>query len=308
MKSAIIMAAGKGTRMYSDLPKVLHKVCQKPMVECLLDSLVKTGAENVVTIVGYGKEQVQDEMKNKTKFAIQDPQLGTAHAVMQAKQLENIEGETLVINGDCPCIQPETFKMLYEACVDAKMVVLTAILEDPKAYGRVVRNKEGFIEKIVEFKDCNEEEKLIKEINTGIYCFDNKSLFKHLNDVNNNNAQKEYYITDLVKIFNNNNLKVKALVAKDNDEVQGVNNKVELASANKYMQHIINNKLMLQGVNIIDPNVTYISDDVTFGKDCIVYPNVYLEGKCVIGNNVTLFPGTFLRNAVIKDNETINKQ
>ena len=191
MKSAILMAAGKGTRMHSDLPKVMHQVCGKPMLSHIIDNCRKASVERIVTIVGYGHEIVEAAMQNECEFALQMPQLGTGHAVMQATQLENEKGLTLVINGDCPCIQSETLEQLLKECEDADMVVLSAVVEDARSYGRIVRKENGNIDRIVEFKDCSEEEKAIREINTGIYCFNNEKLFKHLKDIENKNAQKE---------------------------------------------------------------------------------------------------------------------
>lgn len=299
MKSAILMAAGKGTRMQSDLPKVMHKVCQKTMVEHLIDTVKQAGAEKVVTVVGYGHEVIEKAMEGKTEFALQEPQLGTGHAVMQAKQCEHVQGETLVVNGDCPCLTADTFEELYQEVKDAKMVVLTAILDDPSAYGRIIRDENGFIQRIVEFKDCTEDEKKINEINTGIYAFDNETLFSNLKDIQNNNAQSEYYITDLVEILNKKGLKVKAVVAKDNEEVAGVNDKYELARANQEMQKRINKEWMKKGVTMINPDATYIGADVKLEAEVILYPNVYLEGNTTVQRGTTILPQSFLDNAII---------
>lgn len=299
MKSAILMAAGKGTRMQSDLPKVMHKVCQKTMVEHLIDTVKLAGAEKVVTVVGYGHEVIEKAMEGKTEFALQEPQLGTGHAVMQAKQCEDVQGETLVVNGDCPCLTADTFKELYKEVKDAKMVVLTAILEDPSAYGRIIRDENGFIQRIIEFKDCTEEEKKINEINTGIYAFDNETLFSNLKDIQNNNAQSEYYITDLVEILNKKGLKVKAVITKDNEEVAGVNDKIELARANQEMQKRINREWMKKGVTMINPDATYIGADVKLDAEVVLYPNVYLEGTTIVQRGTTILPQSFLVNAII---------
>lgn len=306
MKSAILMAAGKGTRMQSDLPKVMHKICQKTMVEHLIDTVKKAGAEKVVTVVGYGHEVIEKAIEGKTEFALQEPQLGTGHAVMQAKQCQDIQGETLVVNGDCPCLTSETFEELYAEVKDAKMVILTAILDDPSAYGRIIRDENGYIQRIVEFKDCTEEEKKVHEINTGIYAFDNETLFSNLKEIQNNNAQNEYYITDLVEILNKKGIKVKAVIAKDNDEVAGVNDKIELAYANKTMQNRINKEWMKKGVTMINPDATYIGADVTLDTEVVLYPNVYLEGNTSIQRGTTILPQCFLVNAKIGQNCVID--
>lgn len=236
MKNAIIMAAGKGTRMKSDLPKVLHTVLGRTMIERDLDNLQAAGAERIVAIVGYRHELVEEVLAGRCETAVQEPQLGTGHAVMQARQLEKEKGLTLVANGDCPCVRPSTYAALYEACRDADMVVLTAEPEDAASYGRVIRNSEGTVEKIVEFKDCSEEEKAVREVNTGIYCFNNEALFAGLKLLKNDNAQQEYYITDLVEILKRQGKTVKAVKTDDASEVQGINDAQELARAEEYLR------------------------------------------------------------------------
>ncbi len=306
MKSAIIMAAGKGTRMNSTKPKVLHEICSKPMIEHILDGLVKIGVEEVVTVVGYGHQMIKDVVGDKSKYALQEPQLGTGHAVAQAQQLNNVGGLTLVANGDCPRIQPSTYEKMYAACENVEMVVLSAVLEDPKSYGRIVRDEAGYIAKIVEFKDCSEEEKQIKEINTGIYCFKNELLFKHLADLGNNNAQNEYYITDLVAIFNQNGYKVKAEVIQDVKEAEGVNDRVELAQANEWMRNKINHQWMIEGVTLIDPNSVYIGPDVILGKDVTIYPNCTLTKNTIVEEGTVLLPNCWLENAKLGKNCVID--
>lgn len=230
------MAGGKGTRMKSDLPKVLHTILGKTMIERDYESIREAGAERIVIIVGYRHDLVEKEMEGKCEFAVQEPQLGTGHAVMQARQLENEEGLTLVANGDCPCVRPSTYAALYETCKDADMVILTAELPEERPYGRVIRNADGTVEKIVEYKDATDAEKEVREVNMGIYCFNNKSLWEGLALLNNDNAQHEYYITDLVEIMNRLGHTVKALTANDWQEVQGCNDKAELAGAEEYLR------------------------------------------------------------------------
>lgn len=305
MKYAIVMAAGKGTRMHSEVPKVLHQVCNQSMAELIIRNLKKANAERIVTVVGYGHEQVEKALEGKCEFALQEPQLGTGHAVMQAKQLEDLDGITLVVNGDCPCVQTETYEKLYQAAEHSDMVVLTTTLEDPKSYGRVVIEN-GKVKKIVEYKDCNEEEKKIRTINTGIYAFQNKKLFAGLKKLTNNNAQKEYYITDLVEIFLAQNDVVTVVEAEDANEVQGVNDAYELSLANAYIRNKINIALMKQGVTMIDPNTTYVGVDVEFGHDVVLYPNVYLYGNTKIGNHTTITPQSYLVNAEVGDYCTIS--
>lgn len=235
MKRAIVLAAGKGTRMKSDLPKVLHEVNGKTMVKTILGSLKEAGVEEILTVVGYRHDLVEEEVKGLSLTAVQEPQLGTGHAVMMAKDFEDKEGITIVANGDCPCIRSTTYASLFEACIGADMVVLTAKPEDALSYGRVIRDEEGNVEKIVEYKDASEEERLVNEVNTGIYAFNNKSLFEGLKELNNDNAQNEYYITDLVEILKNHNKVVKAILVEDDQEVQGVNTIEELKNAEEYL-------------------------------------------------------------------------
>lgn len=306
MKNAIVMAAGKGTRMNSDVPKVLHEVCGVPMAEMIVRQLKKAGAERIVTITGYGHELVEKALTGQCEFALQEPQLGTGHAVMQARQLEGEKGITVVANGDCPCLKPETFAKLYEIGETADMAVLTVIVEDAKSYGRVVRDAEGNVEKIVEFKDCNEEEKKIREVNTGIYVFNNEALFEGLKDLKDNNAQHEYYITDLIEILKGKGKVVKAVATEDEEEVQGVNDNYELAKANKTIQKRINDAWMKAGVTIIDPENAYIGPAVTFGRDVVVYPNTYLYGETVIADKCVIKPNTMLVNVVMEEGSSVD--
>lgn len=237
MRNAVIMAGGKGTRMKSDLPKVLHTILGKTMIERDYESVKEAGAERIVIIVGYRHELVEEQMKGLCEFAVQEPQLGTGHAVMQATMLKDEKGLTLVANGDCPCVRPSTYNALYDACEDADMVILTAVLPEERPYGRVIRNADGTVAKIVEYKDARDEEKEVREVNMGIYCFNNESLWEGLALLKNDNAQHEYYITDLVEIMNRLGHTVKALTASDWQEVQGCNDKAELAGAEEYLKN-----------------------------------------------------------------------
>ena len=300
MKFAVIMAAGKGTRMKSELPKVLHKILDEPMAGVILNNVKKAGAERTVAIVGYGHELVEKALEGQCEFAVQEPQLGTGHAGMQARQLEGEKGLTLVVNGDCPCVRSETYSALYKAVEDADMAVLTAEPDDAASYGRVIRNAEGNVEKIVEFKDASEEERKVREVNTGIYAFNNEALFEGLKLLKNDNAQKEYYITDLVEILKGLGRTVKAVKAGDWLEVQGVNDNVELARATAYLRKRINTAWMKEGVTIVDPENTFIGPEVTFGHDVTVWPNTYLFGKTCVESGAEIRPGTWVRDETVK--------
>lgn len=306
MKSAIVLAAGKGTRMKSALNKVMHPVLNKPMIGHIVDTLQECGVERIVVVVGHGADSVKEYLQDRVEYVVQEPQLGTGHAVMQATMLEGLSGDTIVLNGDGPCIQKETILKAFESNANHACTVLTSVLESGAQYGRIVRNEDGMVEKIVEAKDCSDEELKIKEINTGIFCFNNQALFEGLKEITNDNAQNEYYLTDLVEIFNKKGQKVNAMIVEDPDETMGVNDRVDLAKANAYMKHHVNELHMRNGVTIIDPENTYIDKDVVIGEDTTIYPNVHIQGKSVIGKNVTILPNSFLRNATIHDDVVID--
>ena len=276
-KNAIILAAGKGTRMKSKLYKVLHEVCGKSMVEHVLSQLEAAKIDNIVTVVGYGAESVENTIGPRSKFALQKQQLGTGHAVMQTEDLlGDIDGETLVVSGDTPLFTADTFNKLFEYHKQRKaaVTILTSVAPDPTGYGRIVRNDVGIVERIVEQKDASQKEREIHEINTGVYCFDNKKLFTALKKINNDNAQGEYYLTDVIAILKQQGEVVTAYKMADFDESMGVNNRVALAQANKIMRKRINDELMMNGVTMVDPETTYIDAGVKIGRDTVVEGNV----------------------------------
>jgi len=305
---AIILAAGQGTRMKSKLYKVLHPVCGKPMVEHVIDQVLQLDLEKLVTIVGFGAEDIKAQIGEKSEFALQKEQLGTAHAVMQAtSHLGDKEGVTLVVCGDTPLITAETMKALLEhhLQVGAKATVLTAFAENPAGYGRIVRNGAGHVEKIVEHKDATEEERKIKEINTGTYCFDNKALFQALTEVSNDNAQGEYYLPDVIEILKKQGEIVSAYQTDSFEETLGVNDRVALAEAERIMRERINRKHMMNGVTIIDPSHTYISVDAEIGCDTIIYPGTVVEGKTVIGSDCIIGPNSEIKNCIVGNHTVV---
>lgn len=301
---AVILAAGQGTRMKSKLYKVLHPVCGKPMVEHVVDQLLKLDINKMVTIIGHGADMVKSKLDGKTLFALQEEQLGTAHAVMQAgKDLSKENGTTLVVCGDTPLIKAETIEALlkHHEEQNAKATILTAYTEKPTGYGRIIRNEAGYVEKIVEHKDASEEERKVKEINTGVFCFDNQTLFEALKQVKNDNAQKEYYLPDVIEILKSHGEKVSAYQTDDMDETLGVNDRIALSSAERIMKRRINEAHMRNGVTIIDPDNTYIEADVVIGADTIIQPGTVLSGNTVIGEDCIIGP-----NSEIKDCEVGN--
>ena len=306
---AVILAAGQGTRMKSKLYKVLHSVCGKPMVEHVVDNIYSLDVNRIVTIVGHGAEKVKEQLGEKSEYVLQSEQLGTAHAVMQAEPiLGSLEGTTLVICGDTPLIRPETMKALLEHHNEqhAKATILTAIADDPTGYGRILRNEEGQVAQIVEHKDATEDQRRVTEINTGTYCFDNKALFEALKHVNNDNAQGEYYLPDVIEILKQKGETVAAFVCDDFDETLGVNDRIALSQAEEIMRKRIYEKHMANGVTIINPMTTHISVDAEIGRDTIIQPGVVIEGKTIIGEDCVIGPNSHIIQSVIGDRTFIN--
>ncbi|EAD5765629.1 bifunctional UDP-N-acetylglucosamine diphosphorylase/glucosamine-1-phosphate N-acetyltransferase GlmU [Listeria innocua] len=299
---AVVLAAGQGTRMKSKLYKVLHPVCGKPMVEHVVDQISTLDVDKVVTIVGHGAEKVQEHLAGKSEFVKQDEQLGTAHAVLQAKsELAGKDGVTLVVCGDTPLIEASTMEALlkYHHEKRAKATILTTVIEDPTGYGRIIRDDLGIVEKIVEHKDATEKEQRISEINTGTYCFDNKALFEALENVSNDNVQGEYYLPDVIKILKDADEVVAAYKMESFEESLGVNDRIALAEASKLMQRRINENHMRNGVTLVNPENTYIDIDVKIGQDTVVEPGVMLRGKTVIGDDCVVTSGSEIVSSVI---------
>ena len=305
--TAIILAAGQGTRMKSKLPKVLHRVLGKPMVQWVIDCLTAAGVTDKITVLGHGAEQVATVVAEQTSIVYQTEQLGTGHAVMQGVKALGTENDcVIVICGDTPLLQADTIKsLLAKHNAEKNMVtVLTAQASDPTGYGRIVRNG-AQIEAIVEQKDATEEEKTITEINTGTYCFNQQFLLQYLPTLTTNNAQKEYYLTDLIKIANQNQFPVGGYQLDDFSESLGVNNRVQLAQAEQVLRQRKCNEVMLAGVTLIDPASTYIGADVVIGNDTIIYPNVVLEGATVIGSDNVIGMNCRFVDSIIGDNNDI---
>lgn len=295
---AIVMAAGKGTRMKSKNSKLVQKIYGKEIVKRAVENAQKAGVRDIVAVVGYKKEEVMKVLGDDIKYAFQDEMLGTGHAVMQAKEyLKGKKGKVLVLNGDVPLIRPETLNKLIEKSIENKeyATLLTAIYDDPTGYGRIVRDEGGNIEGIVEEKDTTPEQKKIKEINAGIYCFDIEALLKALEKVTPNNKQGEYYITDVIQIMNDSGLKTGAVLVEDNTEILGINDRIQLGILTKVLQMRINTELMKNGVTIEDTNTTYIYDDVEIGMDTVIHPNTTIKSGVTIGEDCEIGPNSYIR-------------
>ncbi|MDM5304066.1 bifunctional UDP-N-acetylglucosamine diphosphorylase/glucosamine-1-phosphate N-acetyltransferase GlmU [Peribacillus frigoritolerans] len=301
---AIILAAGQGTRMKSKLYKVLHPVCGKPMVQHVIDQVNQLQIEDIVTVIGHGAEKVQEQLGDSCKYALQEQQLGTAHAVMQAESVLSAKsGTTLVICGDTPLIKAETMKELIALHEQsrAKATILTAYADNPAGYGRVLRGEGGLVEKIVEHKDASEEERYVKEINTGTYCFDNQALFSALQKVSNENVQGEYYLPDVIEILKEEGEVVTAFQSSEFEETLGVNDRVALSQAEQILRKRINEKHMRNGVTIIDPLTTFIEADVQIGQDTVINPGSFIKGKSIIGQDCLIGPNTEISDCEIGD-------
>ncbi len=307
-KCAVILAAGKGTRMKSELPKVVHKVCGKEMVNHVIDNIKKANIEDINVIIGNEAEKVKKVSENReVTYSVQDKQLGTGHAVMCAKEfLKNKEGYVAIFTGDAPLIQKSSIEKLMKFAEDGEFdgVVLTALLENPFGYGRIIRDEIGEVNKIVEHKDCSKEELKVNEINSGMYCFKIKRLLESLDKISNDNSQGEYYLPDVIKIIKSEKGSIGA-ISIPFDEIIGVNSRVQLAQAEKIMRERINDMHMDNGVTMIDPQSTYIDSEVIIEGDVVVYPGNVLQGETIIKAGTILYPNSRIENSVIGKDVTI---
>ncbi|MFD0962132.1 bifunctional UDP-N-acetylglucosamine diphosphorylase/glucosamine-1-phosphate N-acetyltransferase GlmU [Paenibacillus chungangensis] len=303
-RMAIILAAGKGKRMKSKLYKVLHPVCGKPMVGHVMDTIRAVACDRSVVVVGHGAEKVQAYLGDEVHYALQAEQLGTGHATRQAEAaLDGEEGTAIVICGDTPLVKASTIEgmlKLHESS-GAAATVLTAQFDDPAGYGRVIRGEDGTVKRIVEQKDCSAEELKVQEINTGTYCFDNRKLFAALGQVTNDNAQGEYYLTDVIGLMREAGDIVQAYCTDDHAEAIGVNDRVALAEAERLMRERINRSHLLGGVTLVDPASTYIEAGVQIGADSVLYPGTVLRGSTVIGEDCVIGPGADIQDSKLGD-------
>jgi bifunctional UDP-N-acetylglucosamine pyrophosphorylase/glucosamine-1-phosphate N-acetyltransferase len=305
IRKAIVLAAGQGKRMKSVHSKVMHKILNEPMLEHVVRELEAVNTECIEVIVGHQKEEILDYFKDRIHTAVQEPQLGTGHALMCSLELKDEEGLVLVTYGDVPCVRKETFQEVFSRSEQVDALIVSAKLDDAGAYGRIVRDDVGHVVGIVEAKDANESQKAIQEINTGIICFNQKKLFKHIKELKNQNAQQEYYLTDMIEIFVSYGYKVDAMMIEDLDEVMGVNDRLQLAQATKVIQKRINEHWMSEGVTLIDPLQTWIDAKSKLSHDCIIHPNVTLINATLF-DHVEVLGASFIQNSTIQSNTTID--
>ncbi|MDQ3634325.1 MAG: bifunctional UDP-N-acetylglucosamine diphosphorylase/glucosamine-1-phosphate N-acetyltransferase GlmU [Acidobacteriota bacterium] len=313
----LVLAAGLGTRMRSNLAKVLHELDGRPLINHVCRTAAALAPRKIYTIIGHQGEDVQaavlEELNEEhAEFVWQNEQLGTGDAVNSAREfLENENSTLLVLSGDVPMIKAETLARLIQQHHNhrgkgAACTILTVELESPYGYGRIVRDDDGLFDKIIEQKDASKEELGINEINSGIYCFDTKKLFETLKQVQNNNAQGEYYLTDVPKILAESGESVSLYKHKDKNEIEGINNRKQLAEMERVLRRRVVNKMMLDyGVTFIDPKNVYISASASIGRDTVIYPNVTIEGETKIGDGCTIRSGTRISDSRIGRNVKI---
>ncbi len=301
--ATVILAAGQGTRMKSEKPKVLHPIAGKPMLQHVVDVARALQARPVIPVIGHGADQVRVAMADQDlDFVLQSEQLGTGHALLCAEEaLGNFTGDLLLLCGDVPLLRQETLAALVEHHREQQVcvTVLTAELPDPTGYGRILRGPDGGVERIVEEKDADPTERAVREINTGIYLFQAPRVFALLRAVNNHNAQGEYYLTDTVAAARQAGQRVAAVLTDDPDQAMGINDRVQLALAEGILRQRINTAHQKAGVTLIDPLATYIGPDVTIGSDTVIHPGVHLHGRSTIGQRCLIEPGVVLTDCTV---------
>ncbi len=305
MLAIAILAAGKGTRMVSNLPKVLHRLSGETLLNRIINTSKKLNPDKIFVVIGHKHDLVKESLlKDKNvKLVLQDPQLGTGHAVqILSKEFKNFKGNLLILNGDVPLIRTESLKELLKVHLsrDADVSLITTEKENPFGYGRVFK-KDNFIEKIVEEKDCSLNEKQNKLINAGIYCFNWQRLSKILNNLKSNNNQKEFYITDTISLLG----KAISYEIMDEEEIQGINNRIDLAKCEEIIQRKIKRKHMLNGVTFINPESSSVSEESEIGIDVVIEANSHIRGFSKISDNCIIGPNTFLENTSIRKNSKV---
>ena len=301
----VILAAGQGTRMKSKIPKVLHKVLDKPMLDHVMEAAQVVTNIKPIVVIGHMSDMVREHLGDKAEIALQEEQLGTGHAVMMAEHYIDNEDEVLILCGDTPLIKGETLKEMTKIKSEGyAAVVMSAVEEDPTGYGRIIRDESDDFMRIREQKDASEEEKAIKEINAGMYIIDGKLLKENLSKLSVNNAQREYYLTDVLEHIKNAGHRIGVYQA-DKMEIMGVNSRLQLSEAERIMRLDVNKMHMANGVTLIDTNSTYIDKNVKIGRDTIIYPNCHIKGNSVIGEDCIIRENTTIEDSHIEDHVTI---
>jgi bifunctional UDP-N-acetylglucosamine pyrophosphorylase / glucosamine-1-phosphate N-acetyltransferase len=299
----IILAAGQGTRMKSATIKILHRAAGRPIIDYVLDLAAEISPRPPIVVIGHQREAVQQAVGDRARFAVQEEQKGTGHAVLQAARMIDGSRHVLILSGDVPLTRPETLRRLLDEHARSQnaLTLLTMKLDDPAMYGRIVRDADGAVTRIVEAKDASEDELLIDEVNAGIYVFDGAHLFDNLRNLSTNNAQGEYYLTDLLGALRDTGKRVGAVIADDPIEALGVNSRADLASVEGEIQRRVVAKLMSEGVTFRNPATVVIDSTVTIGNDTVVYPFVTIEGKTAIGSRCVIEPGVHLVDVTVGD-------
>ena len=302
----VILAAGQGTRMKSKIPKVLHKVLDKPMLDHVMEAAQVVTNNKPIVVIGHMSDMVREHLGDKAEIALQEEQLGTGHAVMMAEHYIDDEDEVLILCGDTPLIKGETLKEMTKIKSEGyAAVVMSAVEDDPTGYGRIIRDESNDFMRIREQKDASEEEKAIKEINAGMYIINGKLLKENLSKLSVNNAQREYYLTDVLEHIKNAGHRIGVYQA-DKMEIMGVNSRLQLSEAERIMRLDVNKMHMANGVTLIDTNSTYIDKNVKIGRDTIIYPNCHIKGNSVIGEDCIIRENTTIEDSHIEDHVTIN--
>ncbi len=301
--ATIILAAGQGTRMQSRLPKVLHPLLGRPMLKYITDIACCVGSNPILIVIGYEGEQVSAALGTEYQYIWQRQQLGTGHAIIMAKELlSSLTGDLLVLYGDTPLLREETLNELIalKRKSQAQAAILTTILDNPTGYGRIIRNANDFITGIIEDKDADSTQKKITEVNTGVYCFTISDLLQAIEELSPANAQGEYYLTDVFRIFFAQGLKIVGLQTNAAEEVMGPNDRLQLANTERLLKLAINHQWMQQGVTIQDPEFTYIGPEVEIGRDTTIMPGTFLLGRTKIGSNCVIGPHTRIIDSQIE--------
>lgn len=301
---ALVLAAGKGTRMKSDIPKVAFPILRKPMIEYIVENIEKSSVEEIYLVLGYKREIVEDIIKDRAKYVYQEEQLGTGHAAMMAAPiLGDLDGNTFIMPGDVPLIWYKSINRMFDVHEDNgnDLTVVTAHYDDPEGYGRIVRNEQGAIQRIVEHRDANEFERQIKEVNTGIYIVNNKKFFGLLKNLGNNNAKGEYYITDMIEMMKKD-YKVGSYQIRNNSIAMGVNDLYAISKAEKYLREYINKDHMINGVSMINPETITVGHNVIIESGVTINPNTTITGKTIIKSGAVVGPNTEIHNSQIHEN------